>query len=52
MKSPPPDFNKSQARYIGSLERNNELCHFYELLVEGSIQYIYVPAKAEEGKPG
>ncbi|HHT42690.1 MAG TPA: hypothetical protein GX014_04750 [Firmicutes bacterium] len=47
MKKEPFDF-KQQARYIGSLEKDNQLCDFYELIIDGKISYVYVPADAKQ----
>jgi hypothetical protein len=32
-----------QARYIGSLPKNDQMCDFYEVEVDGNISYVYVP---------
>ncbi|MDI9484177.1 MAG: hypothetical protein QM372_01735 [Bacillota bacterium] len=37
-----------QARYIGSLPKDDQMCDFYEVEVDGSIRYVYVPVKPEE----
>ena len=37
-----------QARYIGSLPRMIRCAIFYEVEVDGSIRYVYVPVKPEE----
>lgn len=31
------------ARYIGSLAKNDQMCDFYEVEVDGNISYIYIP---------
>ncbi|NMB01663.1 MAG: hypothetical protein GX971_09155 [Firmicutes bacterium] len=47
MKNVPLDF-ASQGRYIGSLEKDNQLCDFYEVVVDGNIRYIYVPVGSDQ----
>ncbi|HPT83709.1 MAG TPA: hypothetical protein PLM25_07455 [Limnochordia bacterium] len=54
MSSEPRDFKK-QARYIGSLKKDEQLCDFYEVVIDGQIHYVYIPVDAqqngnEEGK--
>lgn len=41
MRNPPLELGE-QARYIGSLLRNDEMCDFYEIVVEGSTRYVFV----------
>ena len=41
---------KHQARYIGSLKKDVQLCDFYELVSDGLVQYVYIPVGAvQEG---
>lgn len=47
VKNVPLDF-ASQGRYIGSLEKDNQLCDFYEVVVDGNIRYIYVPVGSDQ----
>lgn len=35
------------ARYIGSLSKDDQMCDFYEVEVEGNISYIYIPIGSE-----
>lgn len=37
-----------QARYIGSLPKNNQMCDFYEIVVDGSIRYVYIAIDADQ----
>lgn len=37
----------NQARYIGSLKKDNQMCDFYEIMVDGMIRYVYVPVGSE-----
>ncbi|HOB39812.1 MAG: hypothetical protein WBI99_09110 [Limnochordia bacterium] len=39
---------KHQARYIGSLKKDEQLCDFYELVIDGKVQYVYIPVGAEQ----
>ena len=41
MQSEPFDL-RSRARYIGSLVKDEQLCDFYEIVIDGHIQYIYI----------
>lgn len=41
---------KRQGRYIGSLQKDGQLCDFYELVIDGQTQYIYVPAEEPQNK--
>ena len=47
MDSKPHDF-KDQARYIGSLKKDEQLCDFYEVGIDGKIQYVYIPVGLEQ----
>lgn len=47
MKSAPLDF-ASQARYIGSLQKDEQLCDFYEVVIDGNIRYVYIPVGSEQ----
>ena len=47
MQSEPFDL-RSRARYIGSLVKGEQLCDFYEIVIDGHIQYIYIPVGSEQ----
>ena len=49
MKKEPFYFNQ-QERYIGSLQKDNQFCDFYELIIDGKISYVYVPADAKQSR--
>lgn len=36
-----PEFAE-EAHYIGSLSKNNELRHFYQITLDGQVRYIYL----------
>lgn len=38
----------NQARYIGSLPKDDQLCDFYEVEVDGNISYVYVEVGSNE----
>jgi hypothetical protein len=31
------------ARYIGSLPKDDQMCDYYEVEVDGNISYVYIP---------
>ncbi|HHT91056.1 MAG: hypothetical protein QM451_00960 [Bacillota bacterium] len=37
-----------KARYIGSLPKDDQICDFYEVVVDGNIQYVYIATGPEE----
>lgn len=37
-----------QARYIGSLPKNDQMCDFYEIVVDGMTRYVYIAIGSEE----
>ncbi|NLL49308.1 MAG: hypothetical protein GX249_12075 [Firmicutes bacterium] len=41
------------ARYIGSIPKNDQMCDFYEVEIDGNISYVYVPVgvEADEESP-
>ncbi|NLM42289.1 MAG: hypothetical protein GX199_08295 [Firmicutes bacterium] len=47
MSREPLDFTK-QARYIGSLKKDEQLCDYYELVIDGRIHYVYIPVGSEQ----
>lgn len=38
----------NQARYIGSLEKDSQMCDFYEIVVDGKTQYVYIPVDSKQ----
>lgn len=36
-----------QARYIGSLPKDDQMCDFYEVVVDGNVRYVYIKADPE-----
>ena len=34
------------ARYIGSMSKDDQMCDFYEVEIDGNISYVYVPVGA------
>lgn len=47
MRNPPLELGE-QARYIGSLLKNDEMCDFYEVIEEGNTRYVYVAVGSED----
>lgn len=37
-----------QAHYIGSLPKDDEMCDFYEIVVDGQRRYVYIKADPVE----
>lgn len=35
------------ARYIGSMPKNDQMCDFYEVEIDGNISYVYIPVDME-----
>lgn len=31
-----------QAQYIGSLSKDDQMCDFYEIVVDGQVRYVYI----------
>jgi len=38
----------NQARYIGSLPKDDQMYDFYEVDVDGTIRYVYIPVDSEK----
>ncbi len=39
---------ENEARYIGSLSKDDQMRDFYEVLVDGNFRYVYITTDPEE----
>jgi len=47
MAKDPLEFS-GKARYIGSMPKDDQMCDFYEVVVDGNIQYVYIAVDPEK----